>query len=141
MKEIRICFDVDGVLCDDSDLSIEYPDREPYEFVSKKLHNLKKDGIIIYIMTARYMVRCDGDQQKATQRGLWELKDWLKKWDIPYDFIYLGKPPCDLFVDDKACFVNSNLGEDTAFVNFDKCLELLKDREVKSNKSVLVNEV
>src|SRR4051812_19654030 len=100
-KKIRICFDVEGVLCDNTDLSIPYSERKPYPFVSERLKKYKERNIEIVLQTARYMVRCDGDQAKATQQGLSELKNWCAKWDVPYDEIYFGKVAVNIFVDDK----------------------------------------
>ena len=107
---LSICFDVDGVLCDDSDSNIPYAKRKPYPWVSEVLHNIKTAGHTIKIQTARYMNKFDGNQLKAIEHGKSELIFWLKEHNIPFDEVYLGKAGADYYLDDKAFRMESNKG-------------------------------
>lgn len=106
----RICFDVDGVIADHAG-DLPYVDRQPYPWVAQKIRDLKEAGHVIIFCTARYMRLFDGDQESAAHAGRYQLIRWLEKHGIPYDEIYLGKPSADLYVDDKAVRIESDLGK------------------------------
>lgn len=106
-----LCFDVDGVLCDDRNPTVAYRDRVPYPWVARKLRQLREAGWKIVLQTARYMVRCYGDQAKAHEMGYEELRSWCEEHQIPYDAIYFGKAASAAYFDDKACRLLSNNGE------------------------------
>lgn len=110
LPPLAICFDVDGVLCDDRDQTLRYADRPAYPWVSRTLHALKAAGHTIRIQTARYMQKFDGDQKRALENGGFELRWWLRENDIPFDEVYLGKCSANLYVDDRGCRVESNRG-------------------------------
>lgn len=100
--KIRIVFDVDGTLCDTKKSGESYFNMLPKADMCNLLRDLKKSGCIIILNTARYMYTYAGNQEEAISRGRQELIDWCKKWDIPWDEIYLGKPAGDIYIDDKA---------------------------------------
>lgn len=102
----RLCFDVDGVICDDRE-DEQYGQREPYEFADR-IRRLKDDGHVIIFQTARYMSRHTA--QGADRKGRKELADWLDFHEIPYDELHFGKASADLYVDDKAFRLRSNDG-------------------------------
>ena len=105
----RIGIDVDGVLARDND-DKPYHERIPYPWIVELLTFLKEQGHYLIIHTSRYMYRVQGDRDKATEMGLQELKDWLTKYKIPYDEVYMGKIAVDVFIDDKSCRIESNNG-------------------------------
>lgn len=105
---MRICFDVDGVICDDSDQSVSYPERLPYPWVKEHLDRLKSNGHTLVFQTARYMTKYDGNQRKAHEFGYDELELWFEKHGLPFDELYLGKASANVYVDDRGCRVNSN---------------------------------
>jgi hypothetical protein len=107
---LRICFDVDGVLCKDDNRELPYGERAPYEWVASTLLLLKEAGHTLVLNTARYMAKCHGDAEKASRGGWYEAMTWLKFHGIPFDELYLGKPSAHIYVDDRACRVNSNSG-------------------------------
>ncbi len=107
---MRITFDVDGVLADNRDESIPYAERLPYPGVAERLKAMVDAGLVVIIQTARYMRKCDGDQDAAHAAGYRELETWLAKWSIPYHELYFGKASSDLFVDDRGFSLRSNNG-------------------------------
>lgn len=120
--EKRLCIDVDGVLAIPKG---DYCERKPYPFVRDYLLKLRERGFTLVICTARYMSLFDGDQTLARERGWAELRDWLIRYEIPYDQIYLGKPSSKLYLDDRAFTVQSELGE----CDWESLLHLLDDSE------------
>ena len=84
--------DIDGLLC--NDMLGEYEKSQPdYESISK-VNDLYDKGHIIKIFTGR-----------GSATGI----DWrdftvkqLGKWGVKYHELILGKPVCDIIVDDKA---------------------------------------
>ncbi len=105
----RLCFDVDGVIADDRD-GKPYGDRVPYPHAVQYLRKLKAAGHEIVLATARYMIKRDGDQEAARGAGYWELLEWLDRYEVPYDEVYLGKPSADKYYDDKAGILRSIAG-------------------------------
>ena len=84
--------DIDGLLCDD--MLGKYEESTPdYESI-KKVNNLYEEGHYIKIFTGR-----------GSATGI----DWrdftlnqLNEWGVKYHELILGKPVCDIIVDDKA---------------------------------------
>lgn len=105
---MRIVFDVDDTIATGGH---PYSECKPIEFVVDFVRKLKKAGHTIIFCTARYMALYDGDQEKATKHGKQELIFWLRKHNIPFDEIHLGKPSGDVYVDDKGWRVNSDTRE------------------------------
>ena len=59
-------------------------------------------GHTIKIFTARYMTRCNGNIKLVKKTGFNQAKKQLKRWNVKYHKLIMGKPSYDLFVDDKA---------------------------------------
>lgn len=106
----RIVFDVDGVLADHRGQP-RYCDRDPYPGVVDYLKTIKAAGYYIVLQTARYMEKCDGEQEEAHECGFNELFNWCHEHGIPFDEIYLGKASATLYVDDKGFRLRSDEGE------------------------------
>jgi len=100
----RLVFDLDGVLTiDDPDRS--YADREPNLAVIEKLRDYKAQGFEIAIFTARNMRTFGGQIGKINANTLPTVIDWLRRHDVPFDEIHVGKPWCGdegFYVDDRA---------------------------------------
>lgn len=103
---MRICFDLDGTICEQ-----DYSEVEPIESMVGLMRELKSQGHEIVIHTARHMRTCNGNVGKILAKQGKKLFDCLEK-----DEVYFGKPHVDVFIDDKA--IN--------FDTFDK--ETLKSR-------------
>ena len=96
----RICFDLDGVICQLKKEGQEYTDLLPVDGAVEKLQDLKHHGHHIIIQTARHMKTCNGNVGLVMQRIGQVTLDWLAKYKIPYDEIYFGKPWAEIYVDD-----------------------------------------
>ncbi len=100
----RLVFDLDGVLTiDDPDRS--YADREPNLAVIEKLRDYKAQGFEIAIFTARNMRTFGGQIGKINANTLPTVIDWLRRHEVPFDEIHVGKPWCGdegFYVDDRA---------------------------------------
>lgn len=103
---MRFCFDVDGTIAELKKEGEEYQDVLPKEGAVETLKQLKKDGHYIILNTARNMETFSANVGKivAVQGPI--LFEWLKKYDVPYDEVYFGKPSADFYVDDKAIRMN-----------------------------------
>lgn len=98
---MRLIFDLDGTICENKKNGQHYKDVEPLPGAVESLQKLKNDGHYIIIQTARHMVTYGANEGKILA-NLEYLYEWLKKWNIPYDELYIGKPHGELFIDDKA---------------------------------------
>lgn len=96
--------DLDGTLTIDDD-SLAYPDRAPNLPVISKLREYRARGFRIAINTARNMRTHAQSIGMINAHTLPIIIDWLKKHDIPYDELYVGKPWADaggFYVDDRS---------------------------------------
>lgn len=98
---MRICVDLDGTICYTKKDLERYEDVLPLPGAVETLWELKNRGYYIIIATARNMRTYNGNigQVLKAQSGI--ITDWLRKFNIPYDELYFGKPHVDYFVDDK----------------------------------------
>ncbi len=98
----RIGFDIDGVLCTqtDGDYSKAQPVKEAVECVNR----LYDEGYTIFVYTARFMTRNKYDQQRVYEEGYAFTKNQLESWGVKFHELFLGKPPFDAFIDDRAIF-------------------------------------
>jgi hypothetical protein len=125
---LRLVFDVDGVCANDQRLK-PYVDREVYPWVPLMMRVLKKAGHTVIFSTARYMAKCEGDQEKAAKAGEDELRFWLDCKGIHWDEIYLGKPSGDIYPDDRGCRVESNRGTIDWLTNFVPAVLATQDKK------------
>ena len=86
------CFDIDGTLCTNTDG--DYPDAQPFLDVIAEVNRLFAEGNRIHLHTAR------GATTGIDWRELTERQ--LKEWKVDYHALYMGKPPGDVYIDDKA---------------------------------------
>lgn len=99
----RIIIDLDGTLTVESDLP--YHQKEPNMMVVQACREYKEAGFEIVISTSRNMRTWDGNIGKINVHTLPLIMDWLKRHDIPFDEVYVGKPWCGFegfYVDDKS---------------------------------------
>jgi capsule biosynthesis phosphatase len=95
--------DLDDTIC--STKNGDYANSTPNQEIIKKLKNFKDMGFDIIISTSRNMRTYEGNIGKITANTLPVIIDWLRKHNVPYDEIYVGKPWCGhegFYVDDKA---------------------------------------
>ncbi len=125
----RLVIDLDGTLTHD-DPKTKYHDKQPNLDVVSKLRAYKELGFEIVIATSRNMRTFDGNIGRINAVTLPAIIEWLKRHDVPYDEIHVGKPWCGqngFYVDDKALrpeeFVNLEYHEIV------RLLGLLKDAD------------
>jgi capsule biosynthesis phosphatase len=99
---MRICVDLDGVICQLRKIGEPYEDLAPVEGSVEKISKLKESGHQIIIYTARRMKTHEGDIEKVLADIGRVTLDWLKNHQVPYDEIIFGKPWADVYMDDNA---------------------------------------
>lgn len=112
---MRLCIDLDGVICEIKNDNQEYSNVKPIKGSIETLHKLKDQGYYIILHTARHMRTCDANLGKVTAKIGKITIDWLDKHNVPYDEIYFGKPIADIYIDDNA-FRFNNWPETNNFV-------------------------
>ena len=99
----RLCIDLDGVICKlRNNLDVKYESLEPVEGAVEKMTALKRSGHYIIIYTARRMKTHNANIGAVIQDIGLVTQNWLKKYKIPYDELYFGKPWADVYIDDNA---------------------------------------
>ena len=99
---MRFGFDVDGTICHDRKEGESYEDVLPFPEMINFMHELKQKDHYIILHTARGMGSRKDNLGKINAEVSFGLLKWLEKHNVPYDELYLGKPHCDIFIDDKA---------------------------------------
>ena len=97
-KEIYV--DIDGVLTNETEGfgSAIYAERTPKQWLINHINNLHEKGHNITLWTARHL-----EDEKDTL-------SWLRKHNVKFHKLILGKPHYDLFIDDH-CVHPENLKE------------------------------
>ena len=95
-----IVFDVDDTIL--TTVNRDYDNSVPHMEIIRKIRQLKSDGWFIVFNTARGMGRSKGNIDSVYKQVYGEIESFLKKWDVPYDEIQLGKTWARHYVDDKA---------------------------------------
>ncbi|PXZ02013.1 HAD-IIIC family phosphatase [Commensalibacter melissae] len=122
----RLVFDLDDTLTINTS-GVSYADKLPNLPVVQKLREYKKQGFEIIIQTARNMYTYNCDIGKINANTLPIIIEWLKKHEIPYDEIYVGKPWCGkegFYIDDRAIrpseFISMSFDEITKLIETKK---------------------
>lgn len=100
----RLVFDLDGTIALD-DPARAYAEREPNLPLIARLREYQAQGFTIVVASARNMRTYAGDIGKINANTLPIIVDWLKRHDVPFDELHVGKPWCGtegFYVDDKA---------------------------------------
>ena len=99
---MRICIDLDGVICELRGDGQSYADLEPVAGAVEKIQALRRSGHEVIIYTARHMKTCSGNVGLVLARqGLTTLR-WLEEHQVEFDEIHFGKPHADVYLDDNA---------------------------------------
>lgn len=99
---MRICIDLDGVICQLREPGQNYADLQPVPGAVEKLRQLRAAGHYIIISTARHMKTCEGNVGQVLARQGAVTLAWLERHGIEYDEIYFGKPHAQVYLDDNA---------------------------------------
>lgn len=100
-----IVIDVDGTLCPIKPADARYADLEPYPDIVERMREYRARGFRIALYTSRNMRTHAGNIGVINALTAPELVDWLRRWDIPFDELHLGKPwpgEAGFYVDDRA---------------------------------------
>jgi|TARA_R110002020_G_scaffold38425_1_gene115515 capsule biosynthesis phosphatase len=98
---MRICIDVDGTIVPTRQQDQKYEDLIPFNNAVASIQQLKEQGHIIILLTARHMQTCNNNIGEIVAKQGNILIPWLNKWKIPYDELHFGKPLADIYVDDR----------------------------------------
>ena len=98
--DMRIVFDLDGVICELKKPSESYGEVKPKLDVIKLVNELHSNGDHIIIHTGRHMRTCNGNVDEVIKKVGQITKDWLKKNNVKYDELIFGKPHADMYIDD-----------------------------------------
>lgn len=99
----RLVIDLDDTICRTQ--GGDYINSEPVPEVIVRLHEYQKEGFEIVIYTSRNVRTFEGNIGKISAYTLPVIIEWLRKYNVPYDEIYVGKPWCGnegFYVDDRA---------------------------------------
>ena len=99
----KIIFDLDNTLC--FSVGSDYADAAPNYPLIKQLIKYKQQGFEIIISTSRNVRTYKSNIGKINVETLPIIIEWLKRYDVPFDEIYVGKPWCGedgFYVDDRA---------------------------------------
>jgi len=91
---MKIYIDCDDTLCHYNGVERKYVNAIPIQQNIDKVNTLYDSGHEITIWTAR------GSVTKIDYEEL--TKEQLKKWNVKYHNLILGKPAYDLYIDDKS---------------------------------------
>ena len=80
----------------------KYFSAKPYPKVIKKINHLHSRGYYIKVFTARFMGRSNENIRLAKKRGYRLTFNQLKKWNLKFHKLIMGKPSFDLIVDEDA---------------------------------------
>jgi capsule biosynthesis phosphatase len=111
----RFVFDLDNTLVTFPTIAGDYTSVKPISKTINYLRNLKKEGHHIIIYTARRM-RTHGGNVGAIIADIGEITmNTLKKFDIPYDELFFGKPYAHFYIDDLMINPKTNLNKELGF--------------------------
>ena len=99
----RLIIDIDDTIS--QTLDGDYLNSLPHLPIIEKLHEYTQKGFEIVLFSSRNMRTFEGNIGKINVHTLPIVIEWLKKHDVPYDEIIMGKPWCGFdgfYVDDKA---------------------------------------
>jgi capsule biosynthesis phosphatase len=118
----RLVMDLDGTITRD-DPSRGYAEKEPDLAVVEKIRCYRDMGFTIIIYSARNMQTYGNSVGKINANTLPVMIEWLRKHDVPFDEIHVGKPWCGhdgFYVDDRAIrpaeFLSMDLKEIEALI-------------------------
>lgn len=99
---MRICIDLDGVICELKKGNESYADLNPVPGSVDNIKHLKNEGHYIIIHTARRMKTHKSNKGRLLKDVGKITLDWLEKYNVEYDEIYFGKPWANVYIDDNA---------------------------------------
>ena len=92
-------FDIDGTICTKTEG--DYEQAIPFENRIEKINELYEQGHKIVFNTARGMGRSQNCSKTAIRMFFDITYNQLKKWNVKYHSLIMGKPSGDIYIDDK----------------------------------------
>ena len=92
--------DLDGTICEQT-YNNSYHLAKPRQDVIDKIRDLFFEGWFITIHTARGMRTCFGNVAEVERRYREMTELWLAEHNVLYHRLVFGKPPGDIYIDDK----------------------------------------
>lgn len=83
----------------------DYVNSKPIQPTIDTLKRYKEEGFEIVIHSSRNMRTYEANVGKINIYTLPNIVDWLRKHDVPFDEVYVGKPWCGFdgfYIDDKS---------------------------------------
>lgn len=99
----RLIVDLDDTIS--ITLEGDYINSNPIIEMINKLKEYKNEGFEIVINSSRNMRTYESNVGKINIYTLPNIIDWLRKFDVPFDEVYVGKPWCGFdgfYIDDKS---------------------------------------
>jgi capsule biosynthesis phosphatase len=100
----RLVMDLDGTITID-DPSLPYDQKRPNTEVVAQIRAYKAQGFTVIIHSARNMQTHNNSVGLINAHTVPVMIEWLRRHDIPFDEIHVGKPWCGhegFYVDDRA---------------------------------------
>lgn len=111
---MKVCFDIDGVLCDQ--VEGDYEDAQPHPGMIAVLNRLYDRGVTIVLHTSRFMGRTKGDRAETERIGRAFTERQLAAWGVRYHELWMGKPRYDYLIDDRSVFYDPDCARIEAFL-------------------------
>ena len=99
---MRICIDIDDVLCQLRKPDESYGELLPIQDAAESLELLRLQGHYVILFTARHMKSMNSNLGLVVAKQGQVTLDWLRIHGFVYDEIYFGKPYADVYTDDLA---------------------------------------
>lgn len=96
-----LVLDLDGTLCEQTAGGEAYWSARPRKDVIARVNSYYGKGWYITIHTARGMRTCNSDVVEVERLYRYGTKLWLDMNGVMYDKLIFGKPPGDIYVDDR----------------------------------------
>ena len=98
-KNFIICLDIDNTIC--KTIGRNYSKAKPNVKAIKVINELYDNGNYIKIFTSRYMGRNKENVKKVYKFGYKKTERQLKKWNLKFHELIMGKPSFDVLIDDR----------------------------------------
>lgn len=99
---MRICIDLDGVVCSLKTAGQTYKDPLPVEGAVEAIRQLREQGHYLILYTARHMKTCAGNTGRVVALQGATTLEWLDRHGLVFDEVHFGKPWADVYIDDNA---------------------------------------
>lgn len=133
----RFCFDLDNTLVSFPVVSGDYSTVEPINQNINFARFLKKNGHTVIIHTARRMKTHKGNVGSVIADIGAATLETIKKYDIPCDELYFGKPYAHFYIDDLAINpYTSSLSKETGFYDVEVAARSFNTIEYKDDKVI-----